>query len=224
LLDWERALLPATWATGVLWLLYGVVAIAAADGGGDLEPATSLNWAAAEVEMVERGARKPCPRAAGSSVARCSDAHWNWVGPYAARFAGEPQRCIWVHPPKRGAHLAITWQAVELGDEVSATLALLPRAGPGKPVEMRLYADGAFVARTTVDDVREAGRLEVRLPPGPAKGDVKVEIDTTDPTWRLACMRLHLRGRRRPGPATRTRRGAPSRPLIHQRGEAHRGR
>jgi len=191
--DRDRRLLSATWATVLLWAIYGVAAAAATDlEGTDLQPATALRLADAQVHVQAGDDATECTWNKDAEAFRCSDDRWHYVGPYAGRSNGKPTRCMWVHPPTDGRRLVIRWEAVPLGEAVSATLALLDGAGSGAKVQADIQVRGQHLGSASVKTDRAPATVHKKLPRGDDKGSVEVIVQASSHRWRLACLTLDV--------------------------------
>jgi hypothetical protein len=56
--------------------------------------------------------------------------------------------------------------------------------------------DDAIIGRLETSHEATAGRIERELPPGPARGELAVDIDADKNGWLLACLKLRMFGQR----------------------------
>ncbi len=171
--------------------------------------------AEAEVHVVKKRRATPCAWVETPGRFRCGPDAWSQVGPYVGRLDGVAERCLWVHPQRDGAVTEVVWRDVRLGAQVQLRARLLPRSGKRSTAHVRVFVRDRRVADTSLDDEWEVGRDDAELPPGPERGEVRLEVHAQKNDWRMVCVSLQMKGRRRAKtprtPATAGRRAGPVR-------------
>jgi hypothetical protein len=137
---------------------------------------------------------RPCTWHPGDHLFSCAQDSYAFVGPYAGYANGRAVRCTWLHPQPGGATTILRWKDVALGNHVDARLALLDEVGPGAEVRVRLLATDQPIGTLTATESREPGTLDAAVPPGPARGELRLELTAADHAWRLACVDLLMSG------------------------------
>lgn len=189
----------ATWIAVCAWLVIGVVGAFATPKLHKLGPASDLANANLHVTVGHRGKELPCSTTKAGTH-RCADDVWHFVGSYADRADGQPFSCLWVHPPKKGKTLTLTWDQVPLAAEVSVVLALLPGSNDGASVRAGVAVDGRARGATSTSHERVVARLSTHVSTvadDPEKlRTLTVSIDAENNRWRLACLQLRARSKR----------------------------
>ena len=127
----------------------------------------------------------------------CGGQDFAFVGPYAGLAAGRPLRCLWLHPHAGGATTVVRWPELNLGDHLEARLRLLDDVGPGQPVQLHIFASGQALGTLTAAEGRDHPDLDVDLPAGRRRGELRLEISVSENDWRLACAEVLMTGQRR---------------------------
>lgn len=151
---------------------------------------------------------RPCTWLPGDRVFSCAADSYAFVGPYAGFADGRALRCTWLHPQPGGATTILRWHDVALGDRVQARLALLDEVGPGAEVRVKVLASDQLVGTLTSTESREPALLDAPVPPGPSRGELRLELTAADHAWRLACVDLLMAGIRSVAPRGPVREGA----------------
>ncbi len=154
--------------------------------------------AAAVVTVRKPGApEQPCTYQASDSRWHCGAQDFAFVGAYAGLAAGKPMRCLWLHPHAGGAATIVRWPDLSLGDHLEARLRLLDDVGAGQPTRLSIFAAGNALGTLTAVDGRDHADLDVDLPNGRTRGELRIEIAAGDNDWRLACAEVLMTGKRR---------------------------
>ncbi|MBI5609699.1 MAG: hypothetical protein HY902_12575 [Deltaproteobacteria bacterium] len=193
-----------------LWLVVSLLAAVAAlwtGPGVALPPAQSdatfdleRDLSEATVVLARPAGEVPCPRSAADGRFRCGSDYWQFVGAYAGISGGRPHRCTWAHPISADATTVIRWKNQSLGQTLQAGLGLVDEAGGGAAVTMRVLAGGEELASLTSSDSRTWASVDKPLPAGRSKGELRIEIRTSNPNLRMACIDLHMVGHRPTAP------------------------
>ncbi len=189
-----------------LWVLVALVAAVAAlwtGPGAALPPAQTdaafdleRDLGEATVVLSRPSGEVPCPRSAADGRFRCGSEYWQFVGAYAGMSGGRPRRCTWVHPIAADATTVLRWKDQTLGQTLQAGIGLVDEAGGGAAVTMRVLTGTEELVSLSSSDSRQWASADKPLPVGRAKGDVRIEIRTSNPNLRMACIDLHMVGRR----------------------------
>ena len=140
---------------------------------------------------------QPCAWQPKDGRWHCGAQDFAFVGPYAGLAAGKPMRCLWLHPHPGGATTVVRWADLNLGDHVEARLRLLDDVGTGPPTRLQIFAGGQSAGTLTAADGRDHPELDVDLPTGRTRGELRLEITASDNDWRLACAEVLMTGKRR---------------------------
>ena len=140
---------------------------------------------------------QPCTWQASDGRWHCGAQDFAFVGPYAGLAAGKPMRCLWLHPHAGGATTVVRWADLNLGDHVEARLRLLDDVASGPPTRLQIFAGGQSVGTLSAQDGRDHPELDVDLPVGKLRGELRLEISAADNDWRLACAEVLMTGKRR---------------------------
>ncbi len=139
----------------------------------------------------------PCTWQASDGRWHCGAQDFAFVGPYAGLAAGKPMRCLWLHPHAGGATTVVRWPDLNLGDHLEARLRLLDDVASGQPTRLQIFAAGQSVGTLSASDGRDRPDLDVDLPNGRMRGELRLEIAAGDNDWRLACAEVLMTGKRR---------------------------
>lgn len=139
----------------------------------------------------------PCTWQPADGRWHCGAQDFAFVGPYAGLAAGKPMRCLWLHPHAGGATTIVRWADLSLGDHLEARLRLLDDVASGPPTRLQIFAGGQSLGTLTAQDGRDHPDLDVDLPMGHLRGELRLEISATDNDWRLACAEVLMTGKRR---------------------------
>ncbi len=142
-------------------------------------------------------AEQPCTWQPSDGRWHCGAQDFAFVGPYAGLAAGKPVRCLWLHPHAGGATTVVRWPDLNLGDHLEARLRLLDDVASGQPTRLQVFAAGQSVGTLSALDGRDHPDLDVDLPNGRLRGELRLEISATDNDWRLACAEVLMTGKRR---------------------------
>lgn len=140
---------------------------------------------------------QPCSWQANDGRWHCGAQDFAFVGPYAGLAAGRPVRCLWLHPHAGGAATVVRWPDLNLGDHLEARLRLLDDVAGGQPTRLQIFAAGQSVGLLSAVDGRDHPDLDVDLPTGRTRGELRLEISAGDNDWRLACAEVLMTGKRR---------------------------
>jgi hypothetical protein len=140
---------------------------------------------------------QPCTWQATDGRWHCGAQDFAFVGPYAGLAAGKPMRCLWLHPHAGGATTVVRWPDLNLGDHVEARLRLLDDVASGPPTRLQIFAGGQSIGTLSAQDGRDHPELDVDLPGGRLRGELRLEISVADNDWRLACAEVLMTGKRR---------------------------
>jgi hypothetical protein len=120
---------------------------------------------------------------------------WLWVGATVIEALDlAPRRCVWSHPQGKDP-IAITYKQIPLGPRIVLHGGLDyhdERDQDKAPVKLRVFVDGKEVADLMHRDGDGMKRWEVDLrrtlgPAVPVKGDLRLEVTTTEPFRRSFC-------------------------------------
>jgi hypothetical protein len=142
-------------------------------------------------------ADQPCTWQAATGRWLCGAQDFAFVGPYAGLAAGKPVRCLWLHPHAGGATTVVRWSELNLGDHLEARFRLMDDVAGGQPTRLQIFAAGQSLGTLTVNDGRDHPDLDVDLPTGRTKGELRLEISAGNNDWRLACAEVLMTGKRR---------------------------
>jgi len=156
---------------------------------------TALSRARASVRAPGQ-AERPCVWNARDKRFSCADDAYAFIGPYAGFAAGKAVRCTWLHPLPGGATTILRWSDLALGDRVEGRVSLMEEVGMGAEVRVQIFADAQALGTMTTAESRQPGHLEADVPPGPARGELRLELTASDHAWRLACVDLLMKGTR----------------------------
>ena len=139
----------------------------------------------------------PCTWQASDGRWHCGAQDFAFVGPYAGLAAGEPIHCLWLHPHAGGATTVVRWPDLNLGDHIEARLRLLDDVAGGQPTRLQVFAAGQSLGTLSAVDGRDKPDLDEDLPYGRVRGELRLEISTSNNDWRLACAEVLMTGKRR---------------------------
>lgn len=186
----------------LLLLAYAVAAVALV-GSAPAEPEAQRGFhldaalgAARATVRTPGQPERPCVWHPGDALFSCADDAYAFIGPYAGFVAGRAVRCTWLHPLPGGATTLLRWPDLALGDRVEGRVWLMEDVGPGAEVRVQVFAGGQPLGTMTTAESREPGILEAGVPPGPARGELRLELTASDHAWRLACLDLLMTGTR----------------------------
>lgn len=148
----------------------------------------------ATVTVRRDGRDQPCAWSATDQRFTCGSDYWMFVGPYAGTTAGHARRCVWVHPVAAGAPTVLQWPERPLGGDLTVALGLVDDAPPGAAVDVQVWSATQRVASLQSSDSRDLATVHAPLPSGLRHGPVRIEVRASDPTLRMACLELTLRG------------------------------
>ncbi len=212
----SREFVPRRTRVGLLAVLLLAYAVAAVALGRSKpvqpEPARGFRLDAA-LSKARASVRTPgqperaCVWHPGDRLFSCADDAYAFIGPYAGFVAGKAVRCTWLHPLPGGSTTLLRWPDLALGDHVEGRVSLMEDVGPGAEVRVQVFAGDHPLGTMTTAESREPGHLEAEVPPGPARGELRLELTASDHAWRLACVDLLMTGARdAPRAATPARR------------------
>jgi hypothetical protein len=176
----------------------------------------------AQAAVRQDGQERPCVWHPGDRRFVCGPETWAFVGPYAGFAGGKPTRCVWAHPQPGGGAIVLRFADEVLGERVEGRVALLDEVGSGADVTLRVLAGGDEVGSATASEGREPARFDAKLPPGPPRGELRIEVVAREHFWRHACIEVLMLGRRpghrdvrpAPEPATPPSRAVPLLPAA----------
>lgn len=142
-------------------------------------------------------ADQPCTWQPADGRWVCGAQDFAFVGPYAGVAAGKAMRCLWLHPHAAGATTIVRWPELNLGDHIEARLRLLDDVANGPPTRLQVFAGGQPVGTLSANDGRDHADLDADLPTGRMRGELRLEISTSNNDWRLACAEVLMTGKRR---------------------------
>jgi hypothetical protein len=198
------------WSAGLAMLLYTAAAVTLM-AWGPLEPRPprhdvfvlerELPKAAVSVSVPGSTGERTCEWQLRDQRFVCGTEPWAFVGPLAGYAAGEAMRCTWMHPLPGGATTILRFRDTALGDLVTGRLALLDEVGDGADVTVRVFASGTQVVQAAVDRSRKPSDFHGNIEAGPPRGELKIELRSSDHHYRHACLALQMTGSRRAPPA-----------------------
>ncbi len=189
-------------AIAALWL--SLRAPADAQNAPDATFRAEEHLSTAVVSVRKPGsAEQPCTWQPGDGRWHCGAQDFAFVGPYAGLAAGKPIHCLWLHPHAGNAMTIVKWPELNIGDHLEARLRLLDDVASGQATRLQIFAAGQSVGTLTAMDGRDHPDLDVDLPNGRMRGELRLEISAGDNDWRLACAEVLMTGKRRaPGEQT----------------------
>ncbi len=183
-------------AIASLWLSFRGNAENAKGPDATFRAEEHLNTATVSVRKPG-SADQPCTWQPSDGRWHCGAQDFAFVGPYAGLAAGKPVRCLWLHPHAGGATTIVRWPEVNLGDHLEARFRLMDDVAAGQPTRLQIFTAGQSLGTLTVTDGRDRPDLDVDLPNGRTRGELRLEISTGNNDWRLACAEVLMTGKRR---------------------------
>jgi hypothetical protein len=147
---------------------------------------------------VRQGGRDlPCPWSAADRRFVCGSDYWTFIGPYGGTSAGYARTCVWMHPTAAASPSVVQWPSQALGDRLSLQLGLVDDAPAAAVVEAQVWAGDERLASVQASDSRSLATVDLRLPAGPRRAPLRLEVRASDHALRMACVDLTMTGTRR---------------------------
>ncbi|MFZ4577689.1 MAG: hypothetical protein ACOYOB_04755 [Myxococcota bacterium] len=197
------------WSAGLALVLYAAVAVALV-AWGPVEPRAArhdvfllereLPKAAVSVGLPGTSDERSCEWRPQDQRFVCGTEPWAFVGPLAGYAGGEALRCTWMHPLPGGATTILRFRDTGLGDKITGRLALLDEVGDGAEVSVRVFAAGTQVVQARVNQSRKPADLLGKIEAGAPRGELRIELRSSDHHYRHACLALQMTGTRQAPP------------------------